>query len=309
MQNGGYLLPHGRNEFGVNLSVVCSDNCHLQWERFLFSGNRSQLTPLVQYPSTDLIKKPAFNAYVLLSRLEDMRVAAVCEAAGYGRKFGVLPTIGKDVLSVMIWNFEDGMEDSVNTRRICLKISGNPFNGSYRLVHYRIDGDHSSSYNTWVGMGRPQHPTTEQVKKLRETEGLEMLDPVQTVEMQQEMNLEVEMPMHSVSLLLFVPENREKPGKTKIIKAVFEEGYLKNPQVFLKWQPNSEKDFLYYRIWRRLEGEEDFELICDNPSVNTAVYTDMDLVSGRRYFYSIQAMNASMVAGEMSEEAGVDTGS
>ena len=295
------------DEMGVNLSVVASDNCHLQWERFLFSGNRSQLTPLVKYPSTDLIKKPAFNAYVLLSRLGNMRVASDCEATGYGRKFGVLPTIEGDALSILVWNFEDGMEESVNTRRICLNIKENPFRGSYRLVHFRIDASHSSSYHAWVNLGRPMEPTVEQVKKMRETEGLELLEPVKPVEMRQETYFELEMPMHSVSLLLFVPENMRKPETPRIIKAVFEEGYRKNPQVFLKWQPNTERDFLYYRVWRRPEGESQWECVSDNPSINTAVYTDMSVTAGRRYFYSIQAVNASMMPGELSEEMLVET--
>lgn len=111
----------------------------------------------------------------------------------------------------------------------------------------------------------------------------------------------------SVSLLLFVPENMRKPETPRIIKAVFEEGYRKNPQVFLKWQPNTERDFLYYRVWRRPEGESQWECVSDNPSINTAVYTDMSVTAGRRYFYSIQAVNASMMPGELSEEMLVET--
>ena len=295
------------DEYGINLSVVCSDNCHLQWERFLFSGNRSQFTPLVKYPSTDLIKKPAFNAYPLLSRLGDTRLTAECDGEGYGRKYGVLPTVKDNILSVMVWNFEDGMEDDVNAREIILNFTNIPFKGKYKLIHYRIDKTHSSSYNAWSVLGKPGTPTAEQIRKIRESEGLELFEPVRDVNMEENMRIKLEMPMHSVSLLLMVPKNQAGPSKLRIKKAEFERGYAQNPQVFLKWEPCADDDFLYYRIWRAEETDTAPVLISDNTSVNTATYVDMDVKEGSRYFYRIQAVNASMVEGEMSEPVKVVT--
>ena len=294
------------DEYNINLSVVDSDNCHLQWESFLFSGNRSQFTPLVKYPSADLIKKPAFNGYVLLSRLGDRRLTAECAEAGFGRKYGVLPTVREDALSVMLWNFEDGMEEDVNKRLIGLSFKALPYGGKYKLVHYRIDSRHSSSYGMWNSLGRPETPTAEQVRKIREAEGLEMLEPVRDIDLKADMYLEVEMPMHSVSLLMLLPENMQKPSSGKIRKAAYETGFSGNPQVFLKWEPNAEKDFLYYRIWRKAGSDGEFHLISDNTSINTAVYVDMDVKKGGEYFYSIQAVNASMVCGDLSEETAVE---
>jgi xylan 1,4-beta-xylosidase len=35
-----------------------------------------------------------------------------------------------------------------------------------KLQEYRIDKDHSNSYEVWKAMGSPQHPTKEQITQL-----------------------------------------------------------------------------------------------------------------------------------------------
>lgn len=285
----------------MNLSIVCSDNCHLQWERFLFSGNRSQFTPLNRYPSTDLIKKPVFNSYVLLSRLGSQRLPTKSKAEGFGRKFGVLPTKDGDILSIMVWNFEDGIEDHVNDRTIRLYIENTNIKGKYRLVHYRIDDEHSNAYSIWLKLGRPSSPSIDEIKMIREGEGLQLYEPVKDVALDGDMELEFYMPMHSVSLLLFLPFNIQKPCVPSCLNGRYEKGFNENPQVFLKWKPNKEKDFLYYRIWRQAKGQGDYEIISDNMSINTAVYIDMDVEKDCSYSYRVQALNASMVSSEFSD--------
>lgn len=264
-----------------------------------------QFTPLNKYPSTDLIKKPVFNAYVLLSKLGTQRLSVKCDQEGFGRKFGVLPTKAEDVLSVMVWNFEDGMADDVNDRSIKLNIEHIQEEGKYRLVHYRIDGNHSNAYNIWSELGRPYDPSLDEIKKMRQREGLELYQPVKEIDLDDNMELELHMPMHSVSLLLFLPLSTKKPHTPSGLSARYEEGFNKNPQVFLKWNPNEEKDFLYYKIWRREQSREDYELISDNTSVNTAVYVDMDVEIGSSYVYKIQAVNASMICSDFSDTISV----
>ncbi|TCL73180.1 xylan 1,4-beta-xylosidase [Hydrogenispora ethanolica] len=289
----------------VNLSIVDSDNCHIQWERFLFSGNRSQLTPLTKYPSTDLLKKAIFNAYVLLSRLGDERLAASCATEGFGRKFGILPTRRDDALAIMVWNFEDGVEDDVNRRRFRLEVSNLPFTGAYRLVHYRIDREHSNAHAVWKSLGAPGQPSAEQIQSLREREGLELYEPVRPIVLDGPFRADLDLPMHAVSLLLLVPENRERPARLEFIKAVAETGCNGNRQVFLKWRPCPDRDFLYYRVWRRGDDEAEFRVISDAPSLNTATYTDMAVSPGRTYEYRIQSLNASLLESDCSEASRV----
>ncbi len=291
------------DKYGVNLSIVDSDNCHLQWEKYLYSGNRSQFTPLVSYPSTDIIKKPAFNGYVLLSRLGKQRLAVQCTNDDFSRKFGVLPTMTDDCLSVMVWNFEDGIEDNVNTRKVELsleKLTDSLKNKSFKMVHYRIDSEHSNSYSIWNKNGKPEEPTIEQIKEIREKAGLELYEPVSDVKFTEDFTIVLDMPMHSVSLLLFIPESTEVPTAISFIKAEVEKGY-NNRQVFLKWEPNHDEDFLYYRIYRRGSTEEEYQVISDNKSLNTATYLDMDVATGEEYSYKIITVNASSLESEFSE--------
>ena len=296
------------DQYGVRLAIVDSDNCHLQWEKFLFSGNRSQFTPLVKYPSTDIIRKPMFNAYHLMSRLGRRRFVSVCGAEGFARKFGMLATLkDSDSAAVMVWNFEDGIDDDVNSRTIEVRLTGLPFKGTYRLLHYRIDREHSSSYTIWKNLGSPASPTTEQIKRIREREGLETMSPPRTLEITGEFTMELFMPMHSVSLLLLLPENHEAPAVPTELQAVFETGNASHPQVFLTWKPNDESDFYYYRIWRKAGRERRFTQLCTRESLNTAVYTDMDIRNGHEYVYRIQSVNATLSESGMSEECRIAT--
>ncbi len=289
------------DEYRMNLSLVVSDNCHLQWERSLFSGNRSQFTPLCSYPSTDIIKKPAFNAYVLLSRLGDQRMQAVCENEGYGTKFGILPTLNGNALSMMVWNFEDGMEDDINPREINVCLDNLPFRGAYKLIHYRIGEKHSSSYNVWRQMGKPAQPSCEQIKVMREKEGLELFEAVKDIDVDSNLLISLKIPMHSVSLIMMVPKNNEQPCAPKIIKGYAEKGFNHNNQIFIKWTPNTETDFLYYKVWRKKESKAEFILISGSTCINTATFTDMSIDEEGVYTYKIQSVNASGIESELSE--------
>ncbi|MFW6061258.1 MAG: GH39 family glycosyl hydrolase [Planctomycetota bacterium] len=287
------------DEHGVNLAVVDSDNCHQQWERSLFSGNRSQLTPLVEYPSTDLLRKPIFNAYVLLSRMSDQRLAVSCDADGFGRKFGILPTRAGDRLAVMVWNFEDGTDESVNARRITVRLENLPVSGSYRLVHYRIDGQHSNAYAAWAEQGKPAQPGAEQVAAIRSREQLALAEPVQAVQLDGDWDCAVDLPMHAVSLLLLVPESDTAPAGPEWNKHEVETGYAGNRQVFLKWTPAGEDDFLRYELQRKSDG--DFQAVAPEAFLSSAAFVDMAPQPGEN-IYRVRAVSASAIAGPWSQE-------
>ena len=286
---------------GVNLSIVDSDNCHIHWEKSLFSGNRSQLTPLVSRGSTDLIRKPVSNAYVLLSRLGDRRSPVSCDQSGFGDKYGILATTQADSIALMLWNFEDGVDDSVNARKFSLRLTDIPFHGAYNLVHYRIDSHHSSSYAVWEQQGKPENPSVEQIKAIRSHEGLELYEDPRSIRLTESFAYEVEMPMHAVSLLLLLPQNMKKPAQPVFRKSKAEKGVNGNLQIYLYWKPDDSFDFLYYRIWRKKAGERDFTLICDQKSVNTSIYVDMDIEADETYQYKIQSVNAAFIQSDFSE--------
>lgn len=287
----------------VNLQMVDSDNCHLQWEKSLFSGNRSQLTPLNCYPTTDLLKKPAFNAYVMLSRLRGTRYFPTCDNPAFGSKFGVLPTADGQSIAILAWHFEDGMTDDVEGVRLSIDVKHSPFLGRCRLIHYRIDEHHSSSYTIWRDMGKPEYPNVEQIRMLRARAGLEIMEPVRKIELTNHLTLDLEMPMHSVSLLIIVPEPAKAPDAVQLLRYVRETGQNGNTQVFLKWTPSDALDFLRYRLRRK--DASGMQEIAPNVNLDTSVWVDMEIDSPGWYEYQVAVENAGGLLSEWSTPVGV----
>lgn len=284
----------------VKLGIVDIDNCQLQWEKRLFSGHRSQLTPLFRYPSRDLLRKPVFNAYVLLSHLGREPLSVQCRDRAFGVKFGCLATREGRSLALIVWNFEDGSDDTVNARRFRLRLSGIRSSGAYRLIHYRIDHNHSNSYARWCSLGKPDRPTVGQIRALREAEDLELAGPVEDIQLHDGLTFTVDLPMHAVSLLKLVPAGSRAPGRPVWLKGESETGVRGNRQVFLAWRPSPEADFLHYRVWRKAEPET--EPRCLNEQRATALYVDMDVEPGKNYIYALQAANASGRVSAYSDE-------
>lgn len=290
---------------GVRLTVADSDNCHLQWERSLFSGNRSQLTPLRSFPSCDVIKKPFFNAYVLLAKLGGERIAAECGDEGFGDKFGVLATRGGARLAAMVWNFEDGMTEAVGTRSFSAVFSGLS-QGEYDAVEYRIDAAHSNANAVWRALGAPTEPTAAQIAQLRERDGLELAAPPARVRPENgTWTWSAVLPQHAVALVLLVPHTEAQPAPVRILCAQAETGSAGNRQVFLKWTPGAEPELLYYRVLRGEDGGPLTALAPDG-QVNTATFVDMTVRQGHRYTYRVVPVSVSGAAGAPGEDKQVE---
>lgn len=287
---------------GINLAIADSDNAHLQWERSLFSGNRSQLTPLCEYPSTDLIKKPFFNCYTMLAKLGNKLFSARSDNDAFNEKFGVIATGQEGVLSYLVWNFEDGISDEYGERTIQVELKNLNVTGKYKLVEYRIDSCHSNANAVWRMLGKPNKPTIEQICQLRARENLEIIGDVKNIDfITDNYSLELNLPQHAVSLVLLVPNSLVPPAEVNEVSAVAEKGFNNNPQVFLKWTPNKELDFLYYRIMRK-DDDAPYKTICDLTSLNTAVYVDMKVKNKHCYTYKIVSVNASMISNDNGKE-------
>ena len=272
-----------------NLDIVDSDNCHLQWERGLFTGNRSQLTPVSKYPSTDLVRKPVFNAYVMLGRLGETLLEAACEQEGFGVKYGLVPTLAKNALSVMAWNFEDGLDEDLNARRLSIDIKNLPFSGPVKLLHFRIDAEHSTAYRIWQEAGRPATAGVELAQKLREAEGLALMEITDANIENGALCLAANLPMHAISLLVAVCDEGKAPATPQPISGAFKVGDCGNPQIFLRWTANQEDSFVGYRIARKAEGG-DLADICAGQDI--AVYQDDAICAGQTYEYHIYAVDA-----------------
>jgi xylan 1,4-beta-xylosidase len=280
------------DEYGMNLAIVDSDNSHLPWESFLFSGNRSQMTPLGNAPCTDIIKKPMFNAGQLLGRLGTERYLLKVEDEEFGIKYGVLPTRFPDgSYAVMVWNFEDGLTSDVNPREITLQLDNLDANAIYDVLQFRIDDSHSNAYNTWRTMGKPFPVSLEQIVELRKHDGLELCEPCYQVEKMSSFYKTVNLPMHAVSLFVLAKKTAQKDEEVSEItwiKATGEKGVNGNDQVFLNWKYSKRKDLVGYRLYQ-IDTEKGTKRVV-NPEVlaSTACYTDSAVTKGT-YTYCVSS--------------------
>jgi len=104
----------------------------------------------------DGIPKPSFNAFLLLHRLGEQRLAASSD--------DVLVTRRKDgTLVIAAWNMADpgtlGPEEEVEVRFAHARVS------SVQVTH--LDPDHGDVHKAYEAMGSPRYPTKQQIEKLR----------------------------------------------------------------------------------------------------------------------------------------------
>jgi len=156
----------------------------------LFEGQRTLITG-------EAIEKPILNALRMLGKLGDRRLA-VAEPAG--APVEVLATARDgDRLAIMAVNFDEDFAYA-ESHRVRLALEGlQP--GRWRCRHYRIDRDHSNAYTAWLDMGRPTVPDDAQMARIRQRQGLELLEPEGELSVGDGgASLETELPPHSVSL-------------------------------------------------------------------------------------------------------------
>ena len=76
-------------------------------------------------------------------------------------EIGALATKDSRSAAVMVWNYHD--EDKQQAaENIHLEFRNLP-RKNITVTQYRIDADHSNSYEAWKKMGSPQTPTTAQI--------------------------------------------------------------------------------------------------------------------------------------------------
>lgn len=126
--------------------------------------------------ATNGVDKPVLNVFRMYGMMKGDRVQAESNRmyplfnvrdSGIRKPqtdIGAIAAKDKKSATVMIWNYHD--EDLPGeTENVSLTINGL---GTKRatLHEYRIDAEHSNSYEVWKKMGSPQQPTAEQITQL-----------------------------------------------------------------------------------------------------------------------------------------------
>ena len=129
--------------------------------------------------STNGVDKPVLNVFRMFGMMGDMRVEAlsdsgfswkqVVESGVRGEKtdVGAIASKGTDFASIMFWNYHDDDKISPDAP-VEFDIKGIPA-GKVKITQFRVDKDHSNSYEVWKEMGSPQSPSPEQYSELEKS--------------------------------------------------------------------------------------------------------------------------------------------
>lgn len=162
--------------------------------------------------ATNGVNKPILNLFRMYGKMSGSRVAvrgdqpypyeSVLNSSIRGEKPDVsaLASKDKDSACVMVWNYHDD-DLPAQASEVEVLVNGIPAE-RVMLHHYRIDDEHSNSYEAWKKMGSPQQPTKEQIAELEKAGQLQLFTSPKWVKTNDgETVIQMQLPRHGVSLL------------------------------------------------------------------------------------------------------------
>ena len=162
--------------------------------------------------ATNGVDKPVLNVFRMLGKMTGNRVAVSGNMAydfktvrdssvrGPQTDINALACADKNKVTVLLWNYhDDDLRDAGSPVELTIKgISGKKAS----LTQYRIDQEHSNSYETWKKMGSPQSPTNEQIAQLEKSGQLEMVSPSEPLKLTDHSAVvRINLPRQAVSLI------------------------------------------------------------------------------------------------------------
>jgi xylan 1,4-beta-xylosidase len=162
--------------------------------------------------ATNGVDKPVLNVFRMFGKMKGKRVE-VKGSQMYDLKtmvdssvrksfndVGGLAAKDKKSAAVMIWNYHD---DDVMKPALPVAVTIDGIAATtITLTQYRIDNEHSNSYEAWKKMGSPQNPTKEQIVVLEKAGQLQMIANPQTLKTTNgKLTVNVDMPQQAVALL------------------------------------------------------------------------------------------------------------
>ncbi|RZM06624.1 MAG: beta-xylosidase, partial [Pedobacter sp.] len=135
--------------------------------------------------ATNGVDKPVLNVFRMfgmmggdLVQVEASRMYALDSILTTGIRgvqtdIGALASKGNKSASVMVWNYHDADEKG-SAEEVNIQLNGLPLT-AIEIKHYRIDDQHSNSYEVWKKMGSPVNPTAMQIRQLEKAGQLTML--------------------------------------------------------------------------------------------------------------------------------------
>jgi xylan 1,4-beta-xylosidase len=160
--------------------------------------------------ATNGLAKPVLNIFRMLGKMSGDRVAVTSSGAlpldavrdtGVRDRADVSALASRDAksIAVMVWNYHDDDRPAPDSR-VDLTIAGVPAQ-RVTLTHYRVDRDHSNTYDAWKAMGSPQPPSREQYATLEKAGALQQLESRPVNAEKGVVSLSFALPRQGVSLV------------------------------------------------------------------------------------------------------------
>ena len=161
--------------------------------------------------ATNGVDKPVLNVFRMFGKMQGdfveaksdhsypLQMALDSSFRGPKTDIGTLATKHKNSASIMLWNYHD-VDKKGEFSKVSIDITGIT-SSSAKLIHYRIDDDHSNSYELWKKMGSPQNPTPAQIAALKKAGQLAMVKPPKKVSISKgTLHVETDLPRQAVDL-------------------------------------------------------------------------------------------------------------
>ncbi len=161
--------------------------------------------------ATNGVDKPVLNVFRMFGKMTGDRVTAssdrmyplrlVLDSGIRGSRTDVGTIASKDARSaaIMVWNYHDedrqGVPETIKLAVLHIPVS------NVTVTEYRIDSEHSNSYEAWKKMGSPQQPTAAQIAQLEKAGQLQTVGTAKRAAVKNgEISLETSLPRQGISL-------------------------------------------------------------------------------------------------------------
>jgi xylan 1,4-beta-xylosidase len=162
--------------------------------------------------ATNGVDKPVLNVFRMLGMMAGDRVSVksnrmlsfetIIDSGVHAKKTDISALASKDkhTAAIMVWNYHDD-DVAGDAEPVVIAINGLPAK-ELTLIEYRIDQQHSNSYEVWKQMGSPQNPTAAQIAQLEKAGSLQTLgQPKKMNAKNGKLNLTISLPRQAVSLM------------------------------------------------------------------------------------------------------------
>jgi xylan 1,4-beta-xylosidase len=141
--------------------------------------------------ATNGVDKPVLNVFRMFGMMKGTRVQTLSNrmlplktmldsgVTGVKTDIGGLASKGANTATVMVWNYHD-KDVQEPAEAVQVNITGIQVQ-KVKFTEYRIDGEHSNSYEVWKKMGSPQNPTDEQITQLQKAGQLQTMGQARNV--------------------------------------------------------------------------------------------------------------------------------